>query len=810
MKKEWRKFGVLAIVLVIALAGLIAGFLYLSNANLYQSDGQVKLKGLSSAARVIRDEKGMPYIFAENLSDLIKVQGYVTAQDRLFQMHLSRLFAEGRLTELAGDRARALDIQMRTIGIHRNAIKHAKILNPDTRDYLQAFADGVNRYIDSNKDNLQLEFKLAGVKPESWKIEDSLAIMYYMGWGAAANIKTEMIAQMLIEKIGVERFQEIFPINTNPDDTPVALNNKPAEILDAMAYNPIEPLKDRFLMGFFPGAHSALGIGSNAWSSGSRISAGGKPIVANDPQLDARLLPGIFYPSGLISPEIRLVGATVPGIPGALIARNQYVAYGVTNGYGDAQDLFIETLDPDNPDHYLENGKSIPFQVHSETLKIKDKTGPSGFREEVVKVRLSNRGPVISGILKPLKTGKVVTIRWSPFETMEPYLGIDLLLTAKSADEIREALRSTTVVHLNVIFADVEGNLGWQTTGRLPVRNFGNGTVPVDANRHPDNWTGWIPYDETPCRYGSDIDWIGNTNHNTVKKDYPYHYSSYFSPYYRYQRLKELMSIPGQKTVEDHWNYQRDDMNVFARRVAPIMAQALISNPETAQMARVLQNWDYRDRIDSNAPSIFQAIYRHLARLTYEDELGPDLAASMLQTWYFWQERLETMIVEGHSRWFDIISTTDKKETLSELIHMAAVQAKTELTNKLGKDIDDWQWGKLHQMVYTNPIRRSGIGKRLLGGGSYPMGGSGETLFRGLYDFNNPDDFQYSAALRMVADLSDDEKVIAVLNGGVTGRTFHPNFKNQIEAYHDGSKLYWWFSDQKIQEHKKSELTLVP
>ncbi|MCP3887468.1 MAG: penicillin acylase family protein, partial [Desulfobulbaceae bacterium] len=166
--------------------------------------------------------------------------------------------------------------------------------------------------------------------------------------------------------------------------------------------------------------------------------------------------------------------------------------------------------------------------------------------------------------------------------------------------------------------------------------------------------------------------------------------------------------------------------------------------------------------------------------------------------------------VEGDSRWFDITSTTDKKETLSELIQMAAVKAKAELTDKLGKDINNWKWGEMHQMVYTNPIRRNGIGKSLLGGGSHPMGGSGETLFRGLYDFNKPDNCKYSAAMRMVADLSDGEKVIAVLNGGVTGRTFHPHFKNQIETYHDGSKLYWWFSDKKIQEHKKSELTLVP
>jgi len=168
------------------------------------------------------------------------------------------------------------------------------------------------------------------------------------------------------------------------------------------------------------------------------------------------------------------------------------------------------------------------------------------------------------------------------------------------------------------------------------------------------------------------------------------------------------------------------------------------------------------------------------------------------------------MIVAGNSRWFDIIATPDKKETLSELIQLAALKAKDELSNKLGNDINGWTWGKVHQLVYTNPIRRSGTGKKWLGGGSHPMGGSGETLYRGLYEFDKPGEIKIAAALRMVADLSDSEKVMAVINGGVTGRTFHPNFKNQIDIYHNGAKSYWWFSDKKIQEHKKSELTLVP
>lgn len=210
---KWLKI-IISIIIVLVIIAIIM----ISRLNRFQRDGEIALSGLSAPVKVLRDEKGMAYIYAENMSDAIRAQGFVTAQDRLFQMELTRLFSEGRICELAGEGAKELDTRMRTLGFHRNAKKHSKILNDRTKKFFQDYLDGVNYYITTRKEFHPVEFKLAGIKPEPWKIEDSLAIMYYMGWGSAANLKTEIIAQMLVEKLGIEEAREIFPINTNPDD----------------------------------------------------------------------------------------------------------------------------------------------------------------------------------------------------------------------------------------------------------------------------------------------------------------------------------------------------------------------------------------------------------------------------------------------------------------------------------------------------------------------------------------------------------------------------------------------------------------
>jgi penicillin amidase len=622
----------------------------------------------------------MAYIYAQDMHDAVMAQGFVTAQDRLFQMELTRLVATGRICEMAGEEARPLAIRMKTIGFLRNAKKHAALLEPETRAFFQSYIDGVNAFIQLRPKEHHLEFKLAGIKPTPWTVEDSLAVFYLMSWNSAANLDTEIIAQMLVEKLGPEKAIEIFPLNVNPDDAPGAEVRAAATEWIPLA---LELERDEDLLAYLK--DRSLGLGSNNWSVGSRLSAGGKPIVANDPHLDARMLPGPWYPSGLLTPQFRAVGANIPGLPGIVVGRTSYAAFGLTNAYGDTQDLYVETVDPKNPDRYMEGDKSMPFQIVEETLVIKDKNAPRGFREEKIKIRLTRRGPVISSVLSSLKTEKVVTLRFAPFETMDPCIGLHLFLTARSFEETRHALEHLNIICLNVVFADRDGNIGWRVTGKLPIRSKGDGTIPCVVTDAEDNWVGYIPFDKMPHSRNPERGWVGTCNHMTITKDYPYYYSSHLSSSYRYERLKEILDAPHPKTAENHWQYQRDTVNLMAKRIAPLMAKALLAHEETKVMGEILSRWDYKDDPDKAAPAVFQAVYRHFALLVFQDELGDDLAKTMLHDWYFWEERLQAMVLEGASPWFDNVKTEKEKETREDLFYQAGLKAAQDLGHRSAK-----------------------------------------------------------------------------------------------------------------------------
>jgi penicillin amidase len=770
--------------------------------NSFQTERTLVLPGLKAPVRVHRDEKGMAYIYAQDMRDAVMAQGFVMAQDRLFQMELIRLVAEGRICEMAGEEARPLAIRMKTIGFLRNARKHAALLEPETRAFFQSYIDGVNAFIQLRPKEHHLEFKLAGIKPTPWTIEDSLAIFYLFSWDSSANLDTEIIAQMLVEKLGPEKAKEIFPLNLNPDDPP-----GPEVRTAAQAWLPLGLARDPSILSYLKG-HS-LALGSNNWAVGPRLSTGGKPVVANDPHLDARMLPGPLYPIGLITPEFRAIGIILAGLPGIAVLRTGYGALGLTNAYGDTQDLYVETVDPKDPDKYLEGDKSLPFQIVEETLVIKDKNAPQGYRTEKMRVRLTKRGPVISGVLQSLKTDKVMTIRFAPFESMDPCIGLHLLLRAKSLEEVRHAVEHLNIISFNAVFADMDGNIGWYVMGKLPIRSKGDGTIPFPVTDSEDNWAGFIPFDEMPQSLNPERGWIGTCNHDTIPRNYPYYYSSHLSPSYRYARLKQLLDSPGRKSSSDHWQYQRDTVNLMAKRIAPLMAKALVAHEETKPIGEILSRWDYRDDPGKAAPTIFQAVYRHFALLVFEDELGEDLAKTMLADWYFWEERLQAMVLEGTSSWFDNVKTDKVKETRDDLFYQAGLKMSHDLESSLGLDPQQWLWGKVHQIEFVSPIRRKGFGKGLLGDGSHPAPGSCETLCRGIYDFNAPFGVTTSASLRMVVDLNDDDKILAVLPGGVCGRLFNPHTKDQIEAFMNGEKVYWWFSDKAIKDHSRAVLTLT-
>lgn len=797
--KLWLGLVTVIIIIFITLA-------LFTRVNRYQTDGTINLGGLKNPVTVHRDENGMAYIYAQNLGDATVAQGFITAQNRLFQMELIKRAATGRISELAGEPGRATDRRHRTIGFLRNARKLAAILSPETRQWFEKYLTGVNAYIQTMSKEHHLEFWLSDLKPEPWSIEESLAVIYFMSWNSAANMQSEIVAQLLVDKLGYSKAAEIFPVNVNPDDQAATGN---------VGQKGSGPMPENLNLASSPELMAYLGsrsmeLGSNNWVAGPALSPGGKPILVNDPHLDPRILPGPFYPLGIITPDNRIVGASIPGTPGFVIGRNNHVAFGTTNAYGDAQDLYVETVDPQDANRYLEGTKSIPLEIIEETMTIRDKNAPDGRRQEKLTIKLTRRGPVVSDVLSALKTDRIITLRWAPFETMTPDLGAERLMTAKSVSEIRQALSRLNWLMLNFVLADKDGHIGWVATGKLPIRSQGQSLLPYVVKDDQDNWIGWIPFDQMPQSFNPPRGWLGTCNHLTIGKDYPHYYTSYAASSYRYQRLKELMAKSGLKSVDDHWNFQRDVVNVMARDMTPVIAKVLLDQPDTRVWGQVLSQWDYRDDPDQVGPAIFQVLYRHLAIQTFEDELGPELTKTMLSNNYFWQERFHQMFKEGKSVWFDDVRTPNIKETRDDIIRRAALLAGAELKQTLGSDINGWAWGKIHFLELVSPIRRSGFGKDLLGGGRHPFPGSGETLCRGKYDFPTPYGAVWAAALRLVIDMADDDKIMAVMPSGVSDRVFDPHNTNQINPYMSGQKVFWWFSDRAIKEHRRSTLEFRP
>ena len=791
------------IVVALLVVCCVVLFFFLPQLNDYQDDGQLTLTGLNLPATVTRDDSGIAYIHAENIEDLFFAQGFVTAQDRLFQMQMTRMYYEGRICEFAGVKARELDVRMRTIGIARMAEKQGRILNPALRKQFQHYVDGINAFIKQCPDDLALEFRLAGIKPDLWQVEDCLGVLFYMGYSTAANLSTEIISQMLLDTLGYEKTAMLLPLNINVDD--------PYD-KGVIAMPPKENLG--LALPFDPGLLAYAGdrnlrVGSNNWAVAPEKSATGSALLAGDPHLDPRILPGVWYPAGLICPGIRAVGAQIPGIPGMGVGRTEHIALSATNNYGDMVDLYIETVDPKNPDRYLEGNNSIAFGHVKETLKIKDKNSPGGFRTEDLDIRTTRRGPVVSIVLDGLDGNKVFTLRFAPEASMTPNIGLMDVLEAKNAKELSLAMQDLTVACFNWVFADSSGNIGHQASGRIPVRSSG-GTFPHVVKDGTDNWLGWIAPDQMPGQINPGKKWIGTCNNKTVDSGFPYYYSSFFAPSFRYVRLKELMGGKAGQTPLDMWHYQRDTGNVMARRIAPIMARILLADPDTKDLGQILADWNFKDDPEKAGPLIFQTIYRHFALAVFEEDLGPQKVMIFLTAWYYWQERLLGFVEAGESLFFDDLRTAGTTETMADLFVRAARAARNELAPLLGPDPAQWRWGDLHTLELVNPLARKGRLKALLGTGPMPMGGSGENLYRGWYDFDAPYAVTHCASLRFVADMGDDEKMMAVLPGGASERTFHPHQKNLANDFMAGAVRYWWFSDAAIKAHAKNILTLAP
>jgi len=786
---------------LVALA-IVGAVLWTRVVDRYQRDGTLELAILSAPVRVVRDGQGIPYIFAASLDDAIRAQGWVTAQDRGFQLEFERYLSSGRLAELVGESALKADVELRLAGTARHGRRQAEMLAPADRRFYELYLEGVNAYIANQGHEQQFGFGLLGIAPQPWTLADVMTLQLFLNWQSAVNLQAELVAQELSDRLGAARAAELAQVTINPDD------GGTAGLAPAVASAAALPLGLRADAAWLSAGQEALELGSNQWVTNGSRSASGAPVLVNDPHLDARTLPGIWHPVGLVTPDFRAVGAAGPGIPGIAAGRTSHVAFGVTNAYADVVDLFIETKDPDRPGHYLEGDQSFPFGIIEETVRVRKRPGGREFRDVPLRIRLTRRGPVISDHGMGVATGRLLSMRWSAIEAMEADTGAFALFTARNVAEAREAIGRSTAPY-NYVIADTAGNIGHATGGRVPVRLRGDGSRPVLVTDGADAWDGFVPFDAMPGQVNPERGWVGNANHRTVARDFPTPYSTYFAASWRYRRMLELLESKPTFTAEDHWAFMRDTKNPMAARIAPLMSAALTVDSGTRAAGELLAAWDHRDESGAAAPAIFQSVYRHFARRVFEDDLGPELAARYLGSYYLWHERLALLLEDPGSDWFDD-RRTPGRETRDDLFRLAGQDALAELQPVLGDDVRNWEWGKIHTVTFFSPLVPGSAAAGILGGGVHPKEGSGETLNRATFKFDKPYAATSIASLRLVADLGDPDRIMAVLTGGASGRQFDPHLKDQTPAWLNGEPRYWWFSDAAIAEHKTSELTLTP
>jgi penicillin G amidase len=753
----------------------------------------LSLSILEQPVKVLRDERNVAYIYANSTLDAFRAQGFITARDRLFQLTMLHRTFNGRLAETIGVYGLKQDRITHLIDLPAIAKRQAALVSDETRASMQAFIDGINAYIDTMPDDHPPALKAMGITPDHWRIQDQTAMLLLLNWGSIANWQSELLTLQLVDKLGPERAAEIHQLSINPDDETgtkaLATNTYEAGELGLQ-------LTDQWTTQHF----AAQQLGSNNWAiSGSR-TASGKPILANDPHLPVTTLPGTWYPVGIITPEFRAVGASSGWSPGVFAGRTEHIAMGVTNAYGDMTDLTVEQIDPANPENYLEDEQSIPLEVRTVSIKIKDPAAETGFQEETLIIRSTRRGPLISDHGMAIAGDKAISLRWSAGEFLTLGIGIDALLFARNVDEARQAIQDIDA-SITMALVDVDGNIGHQSSGVVPLRVDGSTPYgPLGDNE----WQGRIPGAEMPGVTNPARGWVGSANHRMISPDYPHYYSSYSAGTWRYRQLLDLLDGDTSTTPEQQWQNQRDATNTMAQRMLTFMLPAL---PADHEVAEILGQWDHVDSLESSAPAVFQALMRHAAMQTFKDELGEDLATQMLSSNYYWQDRFETLLAID-SPWFDDTETAEI-ENRDSIVHRSADLALAELRRDLGPNPEDWRWGNVHKISFKGPVPNAPLPEAGFNPGPYAMGGSNQTLYRAGSTMSRPYDVVYGASMRMVVDMADPDKIMAVQPGGVSGRLASPYLSDQVESWLNGDVEYWWFSDTAIKEHAVSTRMLL-
>ncbi len=850
MKAVGQVFKIVAtsvVIIVLTITGVLG---YVVRSPMPQVAGSLRAEGLQNNVTIYRDQWGIPQIYAESTHDLFFAQGYVHAQDRFWQMEFWRRIGSGRLSEVFGETTLGTDQFARTVGWPRAAAADEALLDNDSKQVLQWYADGVNSYLKEN-DNPGLEFAFMGlqgveIKPEPWTIRNSLTWLKVMAWDLGGNMDDEIERATLIGLLGPEAALEVKPVY--PDDHPEIIPSPAFGLTAPQTLAAVNGIKDLTGGGFED-------IGSNNWViSGSRTDTG-KPYLANDPHLGIQM-PSIWYEIGLHCRKITdycqydVTGFSFAGAPGVIIGHNSHIGWGVTNLGPDVQDLYIEKINPDNPSQYEANGSWQDAQTIPELIIVRGKVEPDPERpdREIVSydegadlttirinVRLTRHGPIVEDVYTsatdfgahingvPLPTPAALALKWTavnePSATFAAVLAIN---RAQNWDEFRNALRYWSVPSQNFVYADIEGNIGYQSPGLIPIRKNGDGTVPVPGWTDDYEWTGYIPFEQLPSSFNPPQGYILTANNAVVGPDYPYLITRDWDQGYRAERIETMILAKNKLTIDDLKAMQGDNANLSAQEVLPFLTSLTFDNPKLQNGINFLTQWDFQQGMDSGPAALYNLFWARLVSNALWDEIdgktdwkfggGPQ---SMLA--------MRGLLPQPNNHWWDNVATTDKVETRDDILRQSFQQAYDDAEDLMGTDITSWRWGKLHTATFRNQtLGESGIGlveaifnrgPVAVSGGSANVNNTGSRVVaddNGVLDLITSFQVTGLPSMRMILDFSNFANSQTINTTGQSGHPFNAHYNDMIELWRNIQYHEMLWGKDMIAGATRVTLTLTP
>jgi len=825
-------FGIIfLLIIVLVTVGLL--FNGLTKKSFYEESGVTKVKGISKGINIYKTELGVSHIFAENETDMYFTLGYIHAQDRLWQMDLERRVAEGRLSEILGKDVLDYDILFRTIGINKTALKLYEKLSLKSKSILSAYCKGVNAFIELNSKQLPFEFDILNYKPEEWKPEHSLMIIRLMGWELNMSWYADVMFGEIVKKFGFEKAKDFFP--DYPEDAPFVVKNELGKSRqdtlkkknnDNKKIGSAHSLEKNYLSVFDLGKnyfdisksfrifHGSDGIhvGSNAWVINGNKTESGKPLLANDPHL-ALLVPSKWYEVSFYDNQKKysVCGFSLPGVPGIAIGHNEVISWGITNLMCDDSDFMILKRDSSDKKKYIYKNAVHQMDSTVENIKIKDSPDDYVFVSFTTKY-----GPVVSNLEKTgfinnqrfkSEGDDLLAFRWTGYEFSDELESFYQINNASGWVDFQNALKTYGTPALNFVYADTNGNIGYQAGGLLPVRtNFSNEELAGFPSTGEIDWSGFVPLNELPSSFNPIENYIVSAN-NKPKKNYKHYISNLYEPHYRAERIEELIKSNIVVTENELKLIQRDVYSIQANDFCKYLFAAFGDTSNLTSDIKIyldlLKQWDYEFKTNSVAATLFAQFEIELYKSLYKNTMGEELFENYLYLKNLPVRNTAKLLKENSSSLFE---NSFVKE---QILRKSFYDAISALIIKYGADFNKWQWGDVHKVYMKHPLGVVPSLSSMLNIGPFRIAGNGTTNNNLEYSFSKAlesGEFEsfLGPSMRMIVDLSNIKTYLSILPTGQSGQPLHRNYNDQARLWLNGDykKVSTGFEELKIENLK--------